>query len=126
MVSTRRRLSIFLGIAVLAAGFGIYFLLRDIGITTPREPAIAWRANWDISRFHAFSSSTLINAGFLHSQLAGDTLLVVGRDLRLHALDPATGVERWSYGSPGTAIVRTYLDGARLLIHVAVPDPAHK
>src|SRR2546423_13044144 len=120
MVSTRRRLSIFLGIAVLAAGFGIYFLLRDIRIVTPRQPAIAWRANWDLARFHAPAPSTLIRPGFLQSQLVSETLLVVGRDLRLHALDPASGRERWGYGSPEDAVVHMYLDGTRLLVHTAV------
>ncbi len=118
-------------VAVVSAFTGVLLYRASQGdLQTHLHPASAavetWATRWTPDSAPLLFRSALSTAPTPATPvLAGQTLLVLGSDLRVHALDPGTGLQRWEVGYPdGRRVVSFRVDASRLVLVVRQPDPA--
>ena len=122
-------LAVVIAVAIAVGGVAVYRATLPDAQTHlyPASRAVAvWATRWPRDDASLPARSALAATGAAAPPvLAGSTLLVLGSDRRLHALDPLTGLQRWDLGyADGRRVVDFRVTGSRLVLLVRRPDAA--
>jgi outer membrane protein assembly factor BamB len=116
--------------AMFAAGGMLIYRATLPAAQTHLYPAsravAAWATRWQPDGTSPLQRSALAAADTAAPPVVtGQTLLALGPDRRLHALDPLTGGQRWEYGYNDGRRVMNFRVAATLLVLVVMrPNPA--
>jgi outer membrane protein assembly factor BamB len=118
-------------LAAAAALGGVAFFRAAVNegqthLYSASDAPTAWTTHWfDDREATPFRSALPLDEGTYPPQMAGQFVYALGMDHRLHALDPRTGNQRWSFGySDGRRIFGFRISGPRLLLLVRQLNPA--
>jgi outer membrane protein assembly factor BamB len=122
-------LAVVIAVAVAVGGGVVYRATLPDAQTHlyPASRAVAvWATRWPHDDASALARSALAAPeATAPPVLAGTTLLVLGPDRRLYALDPLTGAQQWELGyTDGRRIVDFRVTASRLVLLVRRPDAA--